>query len=133
MPRLKLTLTDEQVKEAVYFCEFKRRNTCKGCLAYEGDAFKHQCRQVHRRIYELVQEKEKEVDDLKAEIEKQRKEAQILRDEIIKLQTKIEIVKIEAYKEFADRLKEKNRSVGILRQGDIDNLLKELTERKEDK
>lgn len=30
-----------------------------------------------------------------AEIEKQRKEAQILRDEIIKLQTKIEIVKTE--------------------------------------
>ena len=69
-----------------------------------------------------------------AEIEKQRKEAQILRDEIIKLQTKIEIVKTEAYKEFAELVKRrmfKGEKYDYERNY-IDNLANELTERKED-
>jgi hypothetical protein len=38
----------------------------------------------------------------------------------------IKKLKAEAYKECIEKVKEKNRSVGILRQGDLNNLLKEL-------
>ena len=47
-------------------------------------------------------------------------------DEIDILKEELKTVKSEAYKECIEKVKEKNRSVGILRQGDLDNLLKEL-------
>ena len=42
-------------------------------------------------------------------------------------------IKAEAYKECIEKVKEKNRSVGILRQGDLDNIVKELEGEDNDK
>ena len=45
----------------------------------------------------------------------------------------IKNIKAEAYKECIEKVKEKNRSVGILRQGDLDNIVKELEGEENDK
>ena len=56
--------------------------------------------------------------------------AEDMKEEIKKdcsyLMLDIKTIKAEAYKECIEKVKEKNRSVGILRQGDLDNLSKEL-------
>lgn len=98
----------------------------------EGDELKQD--EVNRAF--IMREKTLQIiESQQAEIEKQRKEAQILRDEIIKLQTKIEIVKTEAYKEYTRKLLALIGSVELsnldLRRH-INNLTNELTERKED-
>ena len=47
-------------------------------------------------------------------------------NEIDTLKEELKTAKSEAYKECIEKVKEKNRSVGILRQGDLDNLVKEM-------
>ena len=68
------------------------------------------------------------------EIEKLKEEIQITKDAYTMLQTKNEIIKSEAIKEFAERLKEKSfktiRNYGLTKDVvevcDIDNLVKEM-------
>lgn len=68
------------------------------------------------------------------EIERLKNEIQITKDAYTMLQTKNEIIKFEAIKEFAERLKEKSfqsfGNYGITRDvvevSDIDNLVKEM-------
>ena len=74
-----------------------------------------------------------------AEIEKLKEEIQITKDAYTMLQTKNEIIKSEAVKEFAERLKEKSfktiRNYGLTKDVvevcDIDNLVKEMVGDKE--
>ena len=69
-----------------------------------------------------------------AEIDRLNKEIKITKDAYTMLQTKIEIIKSEAVKEFAEKLKEKSfktiRNYGLTKDVvevcNIDNLLKEM-------
>ena len=84
-------------------------------------------------ILDLINRLQAENERLKRAIKSSKETKQRLRAEIYVKKKLLDIaeerfkkIKTEAYKEFAERLKEKNRSVSILRQGDIDNLLKEM-------
>ena len=74
------------------------------------------------------------IDRQQAEIEKLKEEIQITKDAYTMLQTKNEIIKSEAVKEFAEKLKEKSfetiRNYGLTKDVvevcDIDNLVKEM-------
>ena len=74
-----------------------------------------------------------------AEIDRLNKEIKITKDAYTMLQTKIEIIKSEAVKEFAEKLKEKSfktiRNYGLTKDVvevcDIDNILKEMVGEKE--
>ena len=87
----------------------------------------------------VVRKAEEEITHQKAEIERLNKEIQITKDAYTMLQTKIEIIKSEAVKEFAERLKYKiktecnpygkptfdyDTSIAIMCY--IDNLVKEM-------
>lgn len=79
----------------------------------------------------LIAELDAQVDYQKKEIERLNKEIQITKDAYTMLQTKNDIIKSEAIKEFAGRLKRKcliDRGYNILQDGDINNLVKEMTE-----
>ncbi|MBR4973842.1 MAG: hypothetical protein IKY45_05210 [Clostridia bacterium] len=84
-------------------------------------------------ILDLINRLQAENERLKRAIKSSKETKQRLRAEIYVKKKLLDIaeerfkkIKTEAYKEFAERLKETNRSVSILRQGDIDNLLKEM-------
>lgn len=83
---------------------------------------------VLRDSHRIVRKAEEEINRQQAEIERLKKELQIARDAYIMLQTKNEIAKSEAVKEFADKLKEKVYSVYSIRDlhKTIDSLVKEM-------
>lgn len=88
-------------------------------------------------IHNLTLEKDAlfdKAEELKAEVEKLNKEIQITKDAYTMLQTKIEIIKSEAIKEFAEKLKENSIATfswsGVVLVDEIDNLVKEF-EKKE--
>ena len=95
---------------------------------------------VLRDSKRIVRKAEEEITHLQAEIERLQENRDELweihcRDtersfvrmnEIDILKEELKTVKSEAYKECIEKVKEKNRSVGILRQGDLDNLVKEM-------
>ena len=101
-------LTDAEIKRALEYCQ-----DCSANLNVE--------------IIDLITRQ-------KAEIDRLNKEIQITKDAYTMLQTKIEIIKSEAIKEFAERLKEKHfktiRNYGLTKDVvevcDIDNILKEM-------
>ena len=67
-----------------------------------------QNKELAETVHNLTLEKDAlfdKAEELKAEVEKLNKEIQITKDAYIMLQTKIEIIKSEAIKEFAERLK----------------------------
>ena len=71
------------------------------------------------------------IKELKAKVERLNKEIQITKDAYTMLQTKIEIIKSEAIKEFADRLKDSffdngYESPDVDFDYFVDNLLKEM-------
>ena len=82
----------------------------------------------------VVRKAEEEIIRQQTEIEKLKEEIQITKDAYTMLQTKNEIIKSEAVKEFAERLKEKSfktiRNYGLTKDVvevcDIDNLVKEM-------
>ena len=87
----------------------------------------------------VVRKAEEEIIRQQTEIEKLKEEIQITKDAYTMLQTKNEIIKSEAVKEFAERLKEKSfktiRNYGLTKDVvevcDIDNLVKEMVGDKE--
>ena len=101
-------LTNNEIKMALEYCR-----DCSANLNVE--------------IIDLITRQQSEIDRLNKEI-------QITKDAYTMLQTKIEIIKSEAIKEFAERLKEKSfkaiRNYGLTKDVveicDIDNLLKEM-------
>ena len=54
----------------------------------------------------MVRKAEEEITHQQAKIQKLKKEIQLTKDAYVMLQTKMDIIKAEAYKEFANRLKE---------------------------
>ena len=87
----------------------------------------------------IVRKAEEEIKRQNAEIERLKKDILIAKDAYTMLQTKNEIVKSEAIKEFAKRLKEKSyktiRNYGLTKDVvevcDIDNLVKAMVGDKE--
>ena len=87
----------------------------------------------------VVRKAEEEIIRQQTEIEKLKEEIQITKDAYTMLQTKNEIIKSEAVKEFAERLKEKSfktiRNYGLTKDVvevcDIENLVKEMVGDKE--
>ena len=63
---------------------------------------------VLRDSHRIVLKAKEEISSQQAEIERLNKEIQITKDAYTMLQTKIEIIKSEAIKEFAERVKETN-------------------------
>ena len=111
-------LTDEEVVKALECCK-----DCSINLNFE--------------IVQKIEDKNKEILELidiinrqKVEIERLKKEVSVPRDAYISIQDRYEHTKAEAYKEFAERLKENtitkfdwNEYVEI---EEVDNLLKEM-------
>ena len=89
---------------------------------------------VLRDSNRVVRKAEEEIARQQTEIEKLKNEIQITKDAYTMLQTKNEIIKSEAIKEFAEKLKEKSfetiRNYGLTKDVvevcDIDNLVKEM-------
>ena len=85
---------------------------------------------VLRDGYRIVRKAEEEITHQKAEIERLKKEIQITKDAYTMLQTKNEIIKSEAIKEFAERLKEQKKTSTldsrIYTTEMINNLVKEM-------
>lgn len=61
---------------------------------------------VLRDSKRVVRKAQEEITHQQAEIEKLQKEIQLTKDAYVMLQTKMDSIKAEAYKEFADRLNE---------------------------
>ena len=101
-------LTDAEIKRALEYCR-----DCSANLNVE--------------IIDLITRQQAEIDRLNKEI-------QITKDAYTMLQTKIEIIKSEAIKEFAEKLKDKSfktiRNYGLTKDvvevSTINNLLKEM-------
>ena len=87
----------------------------------------------------IVRKAEEEINRQKAEIERLQKEANLVSIQFQDLQERTDEIKAEAYKEFAERLKEKSfktiRNYGLTKDVvevcDIDNLVKEMVGEKE--
>ena len=95
-----------------------------------------QNKDLSETVHNLTIEKDAlfdKVEELKAEVEKLNKEIQITKDAYTMLQTKIEIIKSEAIKEFAEKLKENSIATfswsGVVLVDEIDNLVKEFEEK----
>lgn len=77
----------------------------------------------------VVRKAEEEITRQQAEIEKLKEEIQITKDAYTMLQTKNEIIKSEAVKEFAERLKERFIDIplwGVCAIDKVDGLVKEM-------
>lgn len=81
-------MTDKDLIKALECCN---KDDCDNC------PYKRNCKNVMCDVLDLINRQQ-------AEIEKLKKELQITRDAYIMLQTKNEIAKSEAVKEFAERL-----------------------------
>lgn len=116
-------LSDKNIIKALECCG---RESCFGC-PYRGKC--HLGNPMITDSIDLITRQQ-------TEIERLNKEIQITKDAYTMLQTKIEIIKSEAVKEFAERLKEKSEIVHLffVHTGehymvdidDIDNLVKEM-------
>ena len=87
---------------------------------------------VLRDSNRIVRKAEEEITRQQTEIERLKKEIQVTKDAYTMLQTKNEIIKSEAIKEFAVRLKcGVPQETGVIRCSDVDNLGKEMVGEKE--
>ncbi len=124
-------MTDNEIIKALECCTDESYENCNEC-PYSIDAERCERMKLLEDILDLINHQ-------KAEIERLKKEIQITKDAYTMLQTKNEIIKSEAIKEFADRLKNKiktecnpygkptfdyDTSIAIMRY--IDNLVKEM-------
>ena len=120
-------LTDEEVVKAL--------ECCKDCSINLNFEIVQKIEDKNKEILELIDI----INSLKAEIEKLKKEVSVARDAYISIQDRYEHTKTEAYKEFAERLKEKSfktiRNYGLTKDVvevcDIDNLVKDMIGEKE--
>ena len=150
-------LTDEEIKKALVCCEIAYDQDCTECPLYPDDG-EIACREVLREeALDLITRQQAENENLKVENQSLRSAANSLKmhyeeaqAEIERLKESLNIelenfateydnkIKAEAYKEFAERLKEKSGKVemvcsGALVQRDytisektLDNLLKKI-------
>ena len=130
-------MIENEIRKALEHCRDNNRNeTCEHCLSCPASDW--ELEEVSKGcIDDLLDKAINLIDTLTAENERLEKLCEAkdkyvehLRTQFKRFNRTYEYVKKkarnEAINEFAERLKEKNRSVGILRQGDIDNLLKEM-------
>ena len=115
---------------------------------FERDDLCRECREEHKQLAKWLEELKEsrntinrqaaEIENLKIEIERMENQNTLLLKKKYKdINTAIKIIKSEAIKEFAERLKEKlqwdvefyNK---IVFEDDIDKLVKEMTEEKSD-
>ena len=120
-------MTDNEIKKALECCTTKGAN-CKGCPAFVK-VDRSNCKKYFRGAIDLINRLQAENERLKEVNEK-------LLIDFNGLSGFIHRVKAAAYKEFAERLKERNVSIYEynekiisaipLTKEDIDNLLKEM-------
>ena len=102
---------------------------------------RHGSAEGEHKYFEAITIIENEINRQKAEIERLEKDSKRLKKVEMQLDDAMKMydtIKAEAIKEFAERLKEKNRGktsgcVGWIDFDDIDNLLKELVENENEK
>ena len=119
-------MTDNEIIKALECCTDESYENCNEC-PYSIDAERCERMKLLEDILDLINHQ-------KAEIERLKNEIQTTKDAYIMLQTKNEIIKSEAVKEFAERLKEKSfktiRNYGLTKDVvevcDIDNIVKEM-------
>ena len=119
--------TDEQIIKALEYCSTDvRENTCPKCAFYK----KHRCSTLMLNAVSDI------INRQKAEIERLGNQNTLLLKKKCKdINTARKIIKSEAIKEFAERLKERRglnqMCIAIVSKNEIDNLVKEMTEDKE--
>ena len=91
-------MTDNEIIKALECCTDESYENCNEC-PYSIDAERCERMKLLEDILDLINHQ-------KAETERLKKEIQITKDAYTMLQTKNEIIKLEAVKEFAARLKE---------------------------
>lgn len=111
-------MTDNEIIQVLKDCSESCGDKCKLCPIF------HECVQndcfLDKQALDLINRK-------KSEIERLQKEIQIAKDAYTMLQTKTEIIKIKAIKEFAARLKcGVPQDTGVIRCIDVDSLIKEM-------
>lgn len=124
-------MTDNEIIKALECCTEESYENCNEC-PYSIDSERCERMKLLEDVLDLINHQ-------KTEIERLKKEIQITKDAYTMLQTKNEIIKSEAVKEFAARLKEKSfetiRNYGLTKDVvevcDIDNLVKEMLGEKE--
>ena len=121
-------MTDNEIIKALECCTDESYENCNEC-PYSIDTERCERMKLLEDILDLINHQ-------KAEIEKLKNEIQITKDAYIMLQTKNEIIKSEAIKEFAERLKEIVKFTDDTYEcweieGYIDNLVKEMVGEKE--
>ena len=127
-------LTDEEIVKALEYC-YADENNCKRCPYMAVD----KCHKVHTKdVLDLINRLKEENERLKNAYKQCAWERDIfaedMKEEIKKdcsyLMLDIKTIKAEAYKEFAERLKEEatadDDSTWWIANIDVDNLLKEL-------
>jgi hypothetical protein len=142
-------MTDEQIIKALEYCKEQGiTSECPKCpikadcrrelIAIALDFINRQQTQLHKEQNKNSKVRN-ERNRFKAEVERLKMEREALDDAIYPLPFKtdfdiaIETAKVEAYKEFAERLKNKIRGMRFLAEAEfqceeVDNLVKELTE-----
>ena len=133
-------MTDKDIIKALEYCSKSSwLSDCDGCPCYDEkeDIQTSECQErLMKNVLNLINRLQAEIERLNALIAETNKQ----RGKVIHAITRIDEVKTEAYKEFAEKLKEKaylNDGVNgfrdlIVEVDDINNILEELTERKED-
>jgi len=129
--------TDEQIIKALEYCVYD--TTCQECPYNELS----ECISVrHRNLLGLINRQKAEIKSLKQIIDENDKEILKLQKRIVfwreDLNYQPEKIRSEAIKEFAERLKEESYSNSdicgytstVVDVNSIDNLVKEMTERK---
>lgn len=129
--------TDEQIIIALEYCSADvRENTCPKCAFYK----KHRCSTLMlNAVSDLINRKNAKIEELKTEIERMENQNTLLLKKKCKdINTARKIIKSEAIKEFAERLKrtaigleigdDKKLKMTVVSTAAIDNLVKEITE-----
>lgn len=116
-------MTDNEIIKALECCTEESYENCNEC-PYSIDSERCERMKLLEDVLDLINHQ-------KTEIERLKKEIQITKDAYTMLQTKNEIIKSEAIKEFAVRLKEIVKFTDDTYEcweieGYIDNLVKEM-------
>ena len=126
-------MTDNEILKALEYCSTDiRENTCPKCAFYK----KHRCSTLMlNAVSDLIKRQKAEIERLTAKI--------LVKDNINDYNTaqlriareELRTAKSEAIKEFAEKLKERRglnqMCIAIVSKNEIDNLVKEMTEDKE--
>lgn len=123
-------MTDEQIIKALEYCNTDvRENTCPKCAFYK----KHRCSTLMlNAVSDLINRQAAEIENLKIEIERMENQNTLLLKKKCKdINTARKIIKSEAIKDFAERLKKEaliDSGFEVLQVGTIDSIAKEMTE-----